>query len=400
VRPLERPALGPFIALPPYLPVAPRPLAGELLSSWLGRLAAANALSFEELLEALRVRLAPSRAASFYPGRLDYGCSRPLTQALATLSRWPAERIAALDLKRRFGALGLRWLNHDVSPFSHAKHRAQVLPSYCAECLREQTLRGEPAHLRAEWALAFLTHCPQHRGLLQFCCPDCRELDTMGWALGRGQPPTSGCRRCALRPEIVFLEAAQPWSRRQDQVLGLEAALLAAVPGEQAGPRAPNPHWVGVVKPADFVRLVGDLLDILGWPDAREGLLLLQHLQRGSCRVLEPGGRPLPAEAEAFGSLGRREQLERLVGVVDLLGAGARPEGQARDDANPFCCVYGPMSVAGRREFLRRQQRWPEPVRLKALKAAACFSGHLPRSGRKGLAIGAVASEIKRPWLA
>jgi len=55
-----------------------------LLSSWLGRLAAASALSFEELLEALRVRSAPSRTAEFYPGRLDDGCSRPLTRALST----------------------------------------------------------------------------------------------------------------------------------------------------------------------------------------------------------------------------------------------------------------------------------------------------------------------------
>jgi hypothetical protein len=37
----------------------------------------------------------------------------------------------------------------------------------------------------------------------------------------------------------------------------------------------------------------------------------------------EAGWRPLTTEAEAFGSLGRREQFERLVGVVDLLGAGA-----------------------------------------------------------------------------
>ena len=177
VSPRERPALGRFIALPIHLPVAPRPLAGELLSSWLGRLAAASALSFEELLEALRVRSAPSRTAEFYPGRLDYGCSRPLTKALSTLSRWPAARIAALDLKRRFGTLGLWWLNHDVSPFSHTKHRPQVLPSYCAECLREQTLRGEPAHLRTEWALALLTHCPQHQGLLRFCCPDRGSLN-------------------------------------------------------------------------------------------------------------------------------------------------------------------------------------------------------------------------------
>ena len=49
-----------FIFLPAHLPMAPRPLQGELLSSWLGRLAAANALGFEELLDVLRVRLASS----------------------------------------------------------------------------------------------------------------------------------------------------------------------------------------------------------------------------------------------------------------------------------------------------------------------------------------------------
>src|SRR5271166_2434687 len=39
-------------------------------------------------------------------------------------------------------------------------------------------------------------------------------------------------------------------------------------------------------------------------------------------------------EAEAFGSVGRREQFERLAGVVDLLWAASGPEGQARSDAN------------------------------------------------------------------
>jgi hypothetical protein len=52
----------------------------------------------------------------------------------------------------------------------------------------------------------------------------------------------------------------------------------------------------------------GELLDMLGWP----GSLL--------------------TEAEAFGSLGRREQFERLAGVVDLLGAASGSEGPAQAD--------------------------------------------------------------------
>ena len=69
----------------------------------------------------------------------------------------------------------------------------------------------------------------------------------------------------------------------------------------------------------------------------------------------------------------RRDQFERLAGVVDLLEAASWPEGQARAEANPFGGVYGPMSVAGRGEFLKRLQRWPERVRLKALAAVTCF---------------------------
>ena len=104
--------------------------------------------------------------------------------------------------------------------------------AYCVHCLREQTERGEPAHLRAEWTLAFLTHCPQHRDVLWSCCSDCRDVASLGWGLGRGQPPTRGCGRCALRPEIAFWEAPQPLSRREERVLALETALLAAVASE------------------------------------------------------------------------------------------------------------------------------------------------------------------------
>ncbi len=208
-----------FIFLPAHLPMAPRPLQGELLSSWLGRLAAANALGFEELLDVLRVRLASSpRAGSFYPSRLDYACSAPLINTLATLSRLPASRIAGLDLRRRFRALELWWFNHETNLFYDAKNRLipqpQILPGYCVHCLREQTQRGEPAHLRAEWTLAFLTHCPQHRDVLWSCCSDCRDVASLGWGLGRGQPPTKGLRAVCLAA--------------RDRVLGSATALVDA----------------------------------------------------------------------------------------------------------------------------------------------------------------------------
>ena len=51
--------------------------------------------------------------------------------------------------------LELWWFNHETNLFYDAKNRLipqpQILPGYCVHCLREQTQRGEPAHLRAEW---------------------------------------------------------------------------------------------------------------------------------------------------------------------------------------------------------------------------------------------------------
>ena len=60
-------------------------------------------------------------------------------------------------------------------------------------------------------------------------------------------------------------------------------------------------------------------------------------------------------------------ELARVIQPREI--ARSRP----RDDPNPFCCVYGPMSASGRRKFLERLQSWPERVRVKALAAAACF---------------------------
>jgi hypothetical protein len=46
-----------------------------------------------------------------------------------------------------------------------------------------------------------------------------------------------GCGRCAVGLEVAFLERPPPLSRRQERVLRLEAALLAAVGVEGQGQR-------------------------------------------------------------------------------------------------------------------------------------------------------------------
>ena len=162
-------------------------------------------------------------------------------------------------------------------------------------------------------------------------------------------------------------------STREERVLALEKALLTAVASEGGAQRVGDPRWVGVVKPEDFVRLMGELMAMLSWPDACGGTHLLAHLQQGSCSAHAHVSGPLPLGSQAFGRLRRQERFCLLAGVVKLLGAGPWEEDQSRGDANPFCCVYGPMSASGRRKFLERLQSRPERVRVKALAAEACF---------------------------
>ena len=68
-----------------------------------------------------------------------------------------------------------------------------------------------------------------------------------------------------MRPEIAFWEAPQPLSTREERVLALEKALLTAVASEGGAQRVGDPRWVGVVKPEDFVRLMGELMAMLSW---------------------------------------------------------------------------------------------------------------------------------------
>jgi hypothetical protein len=168
------------------------------------------------------------------------------------------------------------------------------------------------------------------------------------------------------------LEPPAPLSAQEERVLALEAALLGAVGGPGSDPQGLEPGWVGAVAPADFVRLVGELIEMLGWPDARGGFYLLEHLRQGSCRAPDHTLRPLPAAPSEFGTLERQGRFEVLAGVVELLGLGTGEENR-RGALNPFCCLYGPMSACGRRKFLARLRGWPETVRVKALTAVACF---------------------------
>ena len=89
------------IHAPAQLPFAPRPMASELLSSWLLRVAAANLISLRELLDGLESRYGP--VLTNVP--IDYGVPEAAVMALAKFCRVTPKTIRMLDLGQRVAGL-------------------------------------------------------------------------------------------------------------------------------------------------------------------------------------------------------------------------------------------------------------------------------------------------------
>ena len=90
--------------------LVPRPLEGELTSSWLYRVAAANLVELEELLSGL-LELYPE-VHSCSNICLDYGITPTWSRALAIWCRLGESRVHKLDLARVFPDRHLNWFVH------------------------------------------------------------------------------------------------------------------------------------------------------------------------------------------------------------------------------------------------------------------------------------------------
>jgi len=90
--------MGRTSVAPRQLPMAPRPIVGELVSSWLSRVAAANCISLDELLDALSLVNRWSRSPSEC---LDVNLDLVMQLALSDFCRVPSELVSQLTLVRQ-----------------------------------------------------------------------------------------------------------------------------------------------------------------------------------------------------------------------------------------------------------------------------------------------------------
>jgi TniQ len=123
--------------VPEVLPIAPRPIAGELISSWLLRVSVANGLILAELVQGIESRFpeVPLRCA-FIDEQLS-PCARSV---LAKFLRVTEYQIKALELRQQFPFLPMEWILRSIDWELVSPHRflqGRAMYGFCPICIQE-----------------------------------------------------------------------------------------------------------------------------------------------------------------------------------------------------------------------------------------------------------------------
>lgn len=138
------------------LPLAPRPLPGEAMLSWVARLAA----RYDMTPAALLAELAEHTALGIGRiDRLDWHDDAELDQALSASADIDVWCIEALRVPLRHALEAAKWSRGSTA--------------WCPDCLRDDIrCRGE-AYGRLTWRLGFCVTCPRHCRRLTRVCSQC-----------------------------------------------------------------------------------------------------------------------------------------------------------------------------------------------------------------------------------
>jgi TniQ len=153
------------------LPIAPRPHADELISSWLGRVAAYYNLSGQDLLREIVGRI---------DERIDHRMPSDARAKIAAATRVPEEAIKNHDIAAVYPRLGQQWLPSIVQfePDKNACRKIRpITPSWCAHCLAERRLAYGSAYLDFTCVLP-LAFCHRHGILRWQGCQSCKSIMT------------------------------------------------------------------------------------------------------------------------------------------------------------------------------------------------------------------------------
>ncbi len=331
--------------MPEVLPFAPRPINGELLSSWARRLAAANGITLGELCASLG---GPPGAAQ-PAGVFDYAAPKPWRRTIARLARVPEPWVWVLDLAQQFPALGREWFLHDPA----APER--IFSGFCPECFAEQIARGGVLHLKAEWALALVTRCLRHRLPLYRDCPWC----------GRDQPVTFDGPAAVRCLGCGHALTVRRWSWRPEKPEPAIAEFLDSAVRILAG-QAPHAVWTGRSLRAVLPDLIW-MLTTAELVDPARGHAVVDPLAPEHLVTEQAYGADfdLPFPARSW------QHREAVVAAIVRILAGP-PEAVADSSSNasaePFVAVLR-LVRRNQRRLWQRIRQWPGPLRDRAAVA-------------------------------
>ena len=241
---------------PGRLPVSPRPLPGEALSSWVARVAARYGVASHRFMASLL----PD--AGWNEHRTDHVLDhRPLppgtVEALAVATGVPAETVAVLRLPAPEAGPGHSWPR-------------RFGPVWCRACVAAAVSERGEFHRRTEWVFGGSTICPEHQALLTGECPKCNQPCHPRPVWGRLRLWCGRCGACvdgiggavppfehgALKknvPSILMTDAAWTFLAR------FQADLLSAAHGD-----APQNGWMPGAKVEQFLEGVRGLAFRIG----------------------------------------------------------------------------------------------------------------------------------------
>jgi hypothetical protein len=232
------------------IPLAPRPLPGEGVLSWVSRVAARYDLAGSELIAGLR---GGDGVRSARMACLDWREDPELEALLARATRLDRARIGAMRLVSEASVNPAVWRRRGLA--------------WCPDCVRADVARHGETYGRAAWRLGCCVVCPLHRFFLVEVCTAC------GWGRCHLQARRSRqrlvCEVCARAIDALPQEFAQEqvtgdrtgwcglvWGPAPlELALAMQAALLAALAG--ATPALARRCGVSA---GGFIALVSDLV--------------------------------------------------------------------------------------------------------------------------------------------
>jgi hypothetical protein len=152
-------------------PAHPKPLPDELLSSWIVRVAAANAIKLQTLSW-----MQFGNERSPWNRDIDRNVPRWLIKALSQhtgTNYWEVFHTTLATYRTRLyphrQAVGqLRWI---LPIRSYGMRRRAFGLQFCPECLATDAI----PYFRKQWRVALFTYCPVHKVMLHDSCPGCGE---------------------------------------------------------------------------------------------------------------------------------------------------------------------------------------------------------------------------------